>query len=100
MPALQQPFGHEVASQTHCPVVLLHSCPEAHAAHAPPAAPHEEADSAPYTSHVPVAPPLQQPLPQVLAPHEQRPLVVSQRPFGQDAHVAPPVPHCVAVWEV
>jgi len=22
---LQQPLGHEVASQTHCPVILLHS---------------------------------------------------------------------------
>lgn len=39
-PPLQQPSGHEVASQTHCPVVLLHSCPGEH-----PAGPHGEATS-------------------------------------------------------
>ncbi len=37
---LQQPVGHEVASHTHCPVVLLHSWPVPQAPHAAPAAPH------------------------------------------------------------
>jgi hypothetical protein len=38
---LQQPFGHEVASQTHLPLVVLHSWPVAHAEQAPPPEPHE-----------------------------------------------------------
>jgi hypothetical protein len=38
---LQQPPGHEVASQTHRPVALLHSWPVLQAAHAAPPAPHE-----------------------------------------------------------
>ncbi len=43
-PPLQQPSGHDVASQTQLPVVL-HSCPCAHALHAAPFAPHDEVDS-------------------------------------------------------
>jgi hypothetical protein len=42
---LQQPPGQEVASHTHCPVVLLHSCPEAHAPHVPPPLPQAPFDS-------------------------------------------------------
>jgi hypothetical protein len=42
---LQHPFGHEVASQTHWPVLVLHSWPAAHAAHVAPAAPHDAFDS-------------------------------------------------------
>ena len=42
---LQQPFGHEVASQTHFPLVRLHSWPVAHAAQLAPAAPQELFDS-------------------------------------------------------
>jgi hypothetical protein len=42
VPPLQQPFGHDVASQVHTPA-LLHS-PDAHNAHAAPAAPHELLD--------------------------------------------------------
>ncbi len=38
---LQQPLEHEVAVQTHCPVVVLHCWPAAHAAQAAPLAPHE-----------------------------------------------------------
>jgi len=38
---LQHPVGHELASQTHCPVVVLHSCPEAHDPHVAPPVPHE-----------------------------------------------------------
>jgi len=42
---LQQPFGHDVASHTQVPLVLLHSSPDVHAAQATPAAPHEPVDS-------------------------------------------------------
>ena len=42
---LQQPLGHEAASQTHCPLVVLHAWPDAHAAHAAPPEPQEEVDS-------------------------------------------------------
>jgi hypothetical protein len=42
---LQQPLAHEVASQTHWPVVLLHSWPLAHAEQLPPRVPHEVFDS-------------------------------------------------------
>jgi hypothetical protein len=86
---LQQPLGHEVASQTHWPVVLLHSWPLAQAAHVAPLVPQDGFDSEAYASHVPVVPPLQQPLGQVLASHEQTPVVVSHRPFAQDAQAAP-----------
>jgi hypothetical protein len=93
---LQQPFGHDVPSQTHVPLVLLHSWPEAQAAHVAPPAPHEGVDSEPYSSHVPDEPPLQQPFGQVVASHLQLPLVVSQSPFAQLAHEAPPWPHSEA----
>jgi hypothetical protein len=43
VPSLQQPSGHDVASQVHAPA-LLHSCPDAHNAHAAPAVPHELLD--------------------------------------------------------
>lgn len=42
---MQQPLGHEVASQPQVPLVLLQSWPVAHAAHAAPAVPHEALDS-------------------------------------------------------
>jgi hypothetical protein len=42
---LQQPFGHDVASQTHCPLPLLHSWPDAHVEHVTPEAPHDVLDS-------------------------------------------------------
>ena len=38
---LQQPLGHEVASQTHCPVLALHSCPAEQALQVAPPVPHE-----------------------------------------------------------
>jgi hypothetical protein len=37
---LQHPVGHDVASHTHWPVAVLHSCVGAHTEHAAPAAPH------------------------------------------------------------
>jgi hypothetical protein len=54
----QQPLGHDVASQTHCPVLVLHSWPAEHAAHAAPPDPHEAFDSPDTGSHTE---PLQQP---------------------------------------
>jgi len=38
---LQHPVGHEVASQTHLPVIVSHSCPMPHALHAAPPEPHD-----------------------------------------------------------
>jgi hypothetical protein len=93
---LQHPFGHEVASHTHCPLLLLHSWPEAHDVQLAPPVPHEPLDSEAYGSHVPVAPPLQHPFGHVVASHLHAPTVLSHRPFEQEAHAAPPVPHCVA----
>jgi hypothetical protein len=40
---LQQPFGHEAASQMHWPAAL-HACPVAQAPHAAPAVPHAAED--------------------------------------------------------
>lgn len=42
---LQQPLGHEVASHTHLPVVVLHSWPPAHAPHDAPPVPQDAVDS-------------------------------------------------------
>jgi len=38
---LQQPPAHEVASQTHFPVVVLHSSPDGHAEQLAPLVPHD-----------------------------------------------------------
>lgn len=95
----QHPFGHDVASQTHCPVVLLHSCPEAHPAHAAPPVPQDVFDSEPYASHVPLL--VQQPIGQELASHTHVPVVVLHSwPAGQAAHVTPLFPHDVLVSPV
>ncbi len=91
---LQQPLGHDFASQTHRPVVVSHSWPLPHAAHAAPADPQEVLLSDAYASHVPVAPPLQQPLGHVSASQAQVPVLVSHSPLVQAEHAAPPVPHC------
>jgi hypothetical protein len=42
---LQQPLGHEVASHTQTPVVVLHSWPWSQGEHAAPAVPHDVVDS-------------------------------------------------------
>jgi hypothetical protein len=55
---LQQPIGHDVASQTHCPLGL-HSSPVGHAWQAAPPAPQTFALSAEKVTHVV---PLQQPV--------------------------------------
>jgi hypothetical protein len=64
-----------------------------------PCVPHELMDCEDVVSHVPPAPPLQQPPAQVLASHEHVPTVVSQSPFAQGAHAAPLVPHEAPDWE-
>jgi hypothetical protein len=82
-------LGHEVASQTHCPFVLLHSWPVPHAAHAAPPVPHEPVDSEAYGSHVvPLQQPMHEPPPQLHVPFEQ------ESPLPHAPHAAPPVPHC------
>jgi len=94
-PPLQQPFGHEVESQTHCPVPL-HSCPAGHAAHAAPPAPHEVLDSPLVgSSHVSLA--VQHPGHDVPA-HEQAP-AEHEEPLRHALHAAPPVPHSAVDWE-
>lgn len=89
-PPLQQPLGHEVASQTHWPL-LLHSCPDEHAPHAAPPAAQDETDSLVSDSHVvPSQQPEQDDPPQVHAPLEHA------CPEPHAAHAPPPVPHCEA----
>jgi hypothetical protein len=61
----QQPFGHEVASQTHCPVLTLHSWPVSQAWQLDPGTPHDSLDSFASGSHVV---PLQHPV-QPASPH-------------------------------
>jgi hypothetical protein len=89
----QQPVGHEVASQTHCPAPL-HSWPDAHAPHSAPPFPHEPADSPDSGSHAPPA--VQQPVQdkplQVHAPS------VHASPDAQEPQAAPPAPHSVSFW--
>ena len=63
---LQHPFGHEVASQTHCPFVVLHRWPLEHAAQAAPPLPQEPFASDAYGTQVL---PLQQPLGHEAASH-------------------------------
>jgi hypothetical protein len=88
---LQQPFGHEAASQTHCPVALLHSWPDPHDPQLAPAVPHEPFDSEAYSSHVL---PLQQPLAQECASQMHCPVVVLQSLFaGHGPQLTPPAPH-------
>jgi hypothetical protein len=43
---------------------------------------------------VPLVPPLQQPLGQLFASQAHTPVVRSHRPFAQEPHAAPPLPHC------
>jgi hypothetical protein len=89
---LQQPFGHEVASQMHWPLAL-HACPVAHPPQVAPELPQEVPDCDAYSSHAPVAPPTQQPLGHVVASQEQVPFVVSHTPFVHEAQAAPAAPH-------
>jgi hypothetical protein len=67
-----------------------------HALHAAPAVPHVDADSDAQGTHVPVGPPLQQPLGHELASHTQ-PCAdwLHSRPWPHALQVAPAVPHDV-----
>lgn len=86
---MQQPLGHDVASQTHAPLVVLHSWPVPHALQAAPPVPQELFDSEPSASHVPpaVQQPLQDEPPQVQVPDEH------DCPDAHAEQAAPPVPH-------
>jgi hypothetical protein len=90
---LQHPFGHEVASQTHCPPLHLWSVP--HAAHAAPPLPHDAFDSLVTASQVE---PLQHPEHEVVPPHEHTP-AEHVSPVPQAAHAAPAAPQSSADWE-
>ncbi len=86
--AVQQPLGHEVASHTHWPVVVLHCWPIAQAWHAAPPAPHDVSDSDERGSHVPpaVQQPAHVPPPQLQLPFEH------VCPFVHAVQAAPAVP--------
>ncbi len=87
-PPLQHPFGHELASHTHCPEVLSHSRWVPHASHEAPLDPQEALLSLASVSQVE---PVQHPV-QALPPQLQTP-VEHACPPAQGEHVAPPVPH-------
>ena len=89
-PPLQQPPGHDVASQTHWPLLLSHSCPEPHALQVAPPAPHAELDSPESDVHVPE---LQQPA--HAAPPQEHVPPEHESPLPHALHASPPVPHCV-----
>jgi hypothetical protein len=77
-----------LASQTHAPVVWLHSWPDGQAAHETPFEPHAPFDSLPSGSHVvPLQQPLHAPPPQLHAP------LVHDWPAPQGPHALPLVPH-------
>ena len=61
--------------------------------------PHDDVDSEAYGSHVPLVPPLQQPVGHVLASHEQVPFVLSQTLFAHALQAAPPAPHSAPLCE-
>jgi hypothetical protein len=86
-PPVQHPFGHEAASHTHCPVVLLHSSPVLQPPQEAPLEPQEPLFSLDRASH---ALPLQQPA-HVPPPQEQAPL--TQAPLAHGPQRLPPVPH-------
>jgi hypothetical protein len=75
----------------------VHVAGDVHAPQLSPTGPHVAFVSDAYPTHVPVVPPLQQPLRQVLASHVHVPFVLSQRLFAHVVHDAPPLPHCEGV---
>jgi hypothetical protein len=92
---LQHPDGHDVASQTHCPVLLLHSWPAAHAWHVAPPAPHEPllSDASASQEDAPLQHPVHDPPPQLQTP------LAHESPMPHAVHAAPAVPHCAADCE-
>jgi hypothetical protein len=97
-PPLQQPLGHEVASQTQALADWLHSSPWPQALHVAPPVPHDVLFCDVYGSHVPVGPPLQQPFGHEVASHTQ-PCddLLHSRPDAHVVHDEPLAPHCVFV---
>ncbi len=90
---LQHPFGQEPLLQVHVPLLTLHVCPVPHAPQVAPAVPHDGVDSDPHGSHVPVGPPLQQPMGQEVASQTQLPVPLHSCPDRHALHAAPPAPH-------
>lgn len=87
---LQQPSGHEVASQTHCPCVLLHSLLAGHSSQVAPPAPQEVFVSAASATQEPSS--LQQPS-HVPPPQVHVPVAEQVSPLPHELQVLPPVPH-------
>jgi hypothetical protein len=90
---LQQPCGQEPALQTHCPVLVLHCWPDAHAMQVAPPIPHMELVSLESGSH---ADPLQHPAHDV-PPHEHMP-AEQACPDAHALHVTPAVPQSDVDW--
>jgi hypothetical protein len=86
---LQQPLGHEVASQTHLPVLALHSWPDPQAAQATPALPQLALTSV--VMQLPLG--SQQPLGHEVASQTHLPWELHSWLAGHVAHVAPLDPH-------
>jgi hypothetical protein len=85
---LQHPLGQEFASQTHWPLVVLHSVPAGQASHVAPPAPQEPLVSLATSSQlVPLQHPLQVPPPQLQTP------VLHVSPIPHAVQAAPAVPH-------
>ena len=96
---LQQPSGHEVGLQTHCPEAVSHAWPESQAAQASPPVPHAATESDPPETHVL---PLQHPVEHDVALQmhwpavESVPVVSHAWPETQAVQAAPPVPHSLS----
>jgi hypothetical protein len=78
--------------------VVWSQTPLPHAEQAAPPVPHDAGDSEEYGSHVPVTPPLQQPLGHEVELHWQTPAPSHACPLGQAPQVAPPVPQEPLFW--
>jgi len=87
---LQQPFGHEVALQTHAPCAL-HVWPVAHVAHAAPPTPQVDVAD---VRHMPVE--SQQPFGHEVALHTQAPCALQAWFAAHATHCPPLAPHAVA----
>jgi hypothetical protein len=97
---VQQPAGHELASQTQTPVVVLHLWPAEHCAHELPPAPQIESPSPlPLPRATQLPDPLQQPLQEVPL-HVHVPVAEQVCPMAalHAPQAAPPAPHVPAFW--
>jgi hypothetical protein len=85
---VQQPFEQEVASQTHWPVALSHSCPAPQPPHVAPPVPHDRLFWEAHASHTPAA--VQQPMGHDVESHWHWPVALLHSwPDGQAAQLAP-----------